>query len=355
MFDLINEKNYSDVCNIVLLVITMLTYLHCSMFSIDHKKNLNYLKNMRWILFLFMLFYMGFRPIIEEGDTATYCAQFRAAQEGEFSNKDILFSLLVYAIAQVSTQTVFFFACTVIYIVPLLLASKKWSGEYALYLFLGFILTFSFWAYGTNTIRSGMAGSIFILALATDRKLIKYALFLGAIGFHQSLLLPVLGYFVVMKNFKTSFFIKVWLAAIGLAITLGGVLNNFLLNIGFLEDRLDPYMLEASDSFVEGYEMGFRWDFLTYSAIPVLYALFMIYKKNFNDSFYKQILALYLLMNSFWILIIRVPYSDRFAYLSWLLIPLLIVYPLLKEDTSRKNIVVGNVLLCMYLVMILIS
>lgn len=78
----------------------------------------------------------------------------------------------------------------------------------------------------------------------------------------------------------------------------------------------------------------------------MLVGWYYIYRKKFNDRFYTLIYNSYLLTNIFWILVIRANFSDRFAYLSWFLIPFLLVYPLLKQKLDLKEgIWLGTILL----------
>src|SRR5690606_344375 len=82
---------------------------------------------------------------------------------------------------------------------------------------------------------------------------------------------------------------------------------------------------------------GFRWDFLLYSAVPVFTGWYYIYKKKYYDRHYNLLYATYLIANSFWILVIKANYSNRFAYLSWFMMGLVIVYPLLKKYIVSKQ------------------
>ncbi|HMQ45454.1 MAG TPA: EpsG family protein, partial [Mariniflexile sp.] len=54
----------------------------------------------------------------------------------------------------------------------------------------------------------------------------------------------------------------------------------------------------------------------------------------------------YLICNGFWILVIKANYSNRFAYLSWFMMALVIVYPFLKQTFFKyQYIILGNVIL----------
>ena len=54
----------------------------------------------------------------------------------------------------------------------------------------------------------------------------------------------------------------------------------------------------------------YRWDFLLYSAVPIYVGYFFCIKKRFNDTFYTLLLNIYIICNSFWVLVIRAPYTN---------------------------------------------
>ena len=75
--------------------------------------------------------------------------------------------------------------------------------------------------------------------------------------------------------------------------------------------------------------------------MPIIMAWFVTMKRNFQDKTYHIIATTYILANAFWVMVIRSEQSNRFAYLSWFLYPLVIAYPLLRmniwEDQDRKT------------------
>ena len=82
---------------------------------------------------------------------------------------------------------------------------------------------------------------------------------------------------------------------------------------------------------------GFRWDFLLYSFMPILLGWYVIFKKKVINSTYQLLLGTYIFANAFWIMVIRAEFSNRFAYLSWFLYPIVLAYPLLKFKLWPKT------------------
>lgn len=77
---------------------------------------------------------------------------------------------------------------------------------------------------------------------------------------------------------------------------------------------------------------GFRWDFLLYSMMPIVLGYYVVIKRGIQDRTYTILLNTYTLANAFWVMVIRANYSNRFAYLSWFMYPIVLAYPLLRLD-----------------------
>src|SRR5690606_2663239 len=90
---------------------------------------------------------------------------------------------------------------------------------------------------------------------------------------------------------------------------------------------------------------GFRWDFVLYGALPIAVGAFFIYGKKRFDAFYLKLFCTYVITNAVWLLLITLPFSNRFAYLSWGIMGLVIAYPLIKWKVFKQQQVVFAVLL----------
>ena len=62
--------------------------------------------------------------------------------------------------------------------------------------------------------------------------------------------------------------------------------------------------------------------------MPIALGYYSIVKKRITDNWYSVLLSTYCFANAFWVIFIRAAFSNRFAYLSWFLYPVLIAYPL---------------------------
>lgn len=246
------------------------------------------------------------------------------------TQKDYGFALFVYVCKTVMNVESFFIVCATLYISPLFLASKRLSSVYAFYFMLFCVTSMSFFAYGTNGIRNGIATSFILLAFTYRRNMIKKILFfIIAISFHASVILPIFSYIVALYYKQTKVYFFIWLGSIMISLSINPFIKKIAMKFDFISERGSGYFTEVAS--IDKFSMtGFRWDFLLYSSIPILLGCHFVLKKKFSDNLYILLLNTYIIANTFWILIIDVPFSNRFAYLSWFLMPILIIYPFLK-------------------------
>lgn len=233
----------------------------------------------------------------------------------------------------------FFFINDIIYVGAFLFfASRIFRREYAFYYFLIAVISLGFFSGGTNIMRSGMATAIFFVGLSRfpDKKFFVIFSLLAA-SIHFSITLTICS--IVAGYYYPKVKVYGWIWGIALLLSIANVLGGFVDYFSGLMDsagdRLRAYV--DDDSSGQGlYAAGFRIDFLVYSVVPFAFAYYYKVKKHFEDKFYDTILSAYTLSNAFWLTVIRMPFTDRIALLSWILIPLLTAYPILTS--KAKNI-----------------
>jgi hypothetical protein len=274
-------------------------------------------------------------------DMGVYNITFEKYQTGEpiYQEKDIFFEYFIYYSAQIMSAQMFFFICACLYVLPLFFASKKIFEGYWVYCFLMLVISLSFWAYGVNGIRNGIATSFFLYGLSQDKKNVSIIFIVLAVLIHKSLLLPSMAFFVVSLYNKPAAYLKFWFFTIVLSFFLGDFFTKLFLGLGLVEEhRISGYLGEISDDLnASDLKIGFRWDFLLYSAVGVFSGWYFIFKKKFEDIYYYKIFNIYLFSNAIWVLVIKANFSNRFAYLSWFMLGLVIVYPLLKMKFFDKQ------------------
>lgn len=329
MNTLIPLEYYSFVYFNVLFLVVILLFLQSLKSDFSTKPIFGF------IVFLFVLLYIGLRPIsFVFNDMGVYNLTFEKYQEGEpiFSEKDIFFEYFIFYSSKIMSAQMFFFVCACLYVIPVYLASKKIFKEYWEYCFLMLVISLSFWAYGVNGIRNGIATSFFLYGISNEKKAVSILFVVLSFFIHKSLVLPCFAFFAVTFYNKPETYLKFWILSIPASVFLGDFFTNFFLGLGLVEnERISGYLGELSDDLnASDLKIGFRWDFLLYSATGVFAGWYFIVKKKFEDEFYIKIFNVYLFSNAIWILVIKANFSNRFAYLSWFMLGLLIIYPFLK-------------------------
>jgi hypothetical protein len=172
-----------------------------------------------------------------------------------------------------------------------------------------------------------------LVCLYNKRFLWVALLSIAGMGFHMSAALPIAAMSFTYFVRKPKFMIITWLAAIAVSLAFGSYFEALLVAMNF-DDRLATNLQGDEWGVVEH---RFRWDFLLYSAMPILLAYYTIFKRKlFNDT-YLLLLGTYIYANSVWVLAIRALFSNRIANLSWFLYPILLAYPLLNFPVFKKN------------------
>ena len=355
MLTFIPIQYYITIYNIILLIFAIAVFANSNQLVLEDSHNLDRKKSLGVFVCFFIIIYIGLRPVnFRFGDMVIYDILFKSYINGEVPTykKDILFDFVMYNFSKFKSSILFFFFCCLVYVLPLYFACKKIFKDYWFYAFFMLVISFSFWSYGTNGIRNGMATSLFILGLSKKNFAPKIMILLLAVLLHKSLILPFLAYLITLYYNKPRILLFLWFTAIPVSFILGGFFTNLFLNLGLVEeDRLTGYFSEFNQA-AEGvvFKVGFRWDFLLYSASGVYAGWYFIFKRNFVDVFYSQLFNIYLIVNAFWVLVIRANFSNRFAYLSWFLLGILIIYPLLKSRFfSNQHQVIGRIIMIYFI------
>jgi hypothetical protein len=402
-------------------------------------KNLNQFNQVAMIVMgVGLVLFMGFRPVsgvfIDMPNYAKAYERVRSGGDGNFPDR--LFNGVMQLCAPILPTGGFFFVCALIYIAPLAVAFRRVHLAWAFPVFLSCLTAFSFWGYGVNGIRNGMATSVLILAFAFhDKPVVMFPLMAAAWGLHGTSLLPASAFLIVRYVRRTELWLAFWIVCVTVSLLAG--------NIGEL--LLSHYNPFAWDNRVETYVLGsegssFRADFLAYSIIPILVTLLlaapartrlrqavartknrpslhrMRYRSALNakrmgmkrlacmqatigqvdvvpasfpragndrtnsaggawkasrnvggsgthreakqngwntlrwvrllqsDPFYARLVNTYLLANAIWVLLINANFSNRFAYLSWFMMPWILLYPFVPSKNThhpRTDLIAG--------------
>lgn len=288
-----------------------------------------------------MALFLGNRPYTADFvDTLNY-AQWWGLQFWNGFNLDeqnVLFdNLFVWMGSFCPNPTPFFCVIALIYFLSIMVACKKLFEANTTIVILVCMAALSTFSYGTNGIKAGAAASLFLVSLAYRDKLVISLLFLFiSWGFHHSMHLAVGVYVITLFVKDSKWYFYGWLFC--LAMAAGHVSFFQSLFASLSDDSGSAYLSSSSDSDWGG-KSGFRYDFVLYSAMPVLMGYFVIFKYKLKDMLYESMLHYYLATNSIWMLCMYGTFTNRIAYLSWFCLPVLVVYPCFAIPSDEHPLV----------------
>lgn len=360
MFDFIPIQIYSPIFHYTVLLLVVFTSAQCYSGNVLDEKVSRQYRSMGVVLMLLLTLYIGLRPIRGVfGDTVNYASTFQGYMDDgrpfywENLGSEWLFYNALHFFAKFADIHTFFLLCAAVYVVSLWSAMDRIFKNYNFIPFLVLVSMFTFWNYGVNGVRNGMGASLFILAMTYVQRLPVAAVLCAlAVGIHSSVLLMI-GAAVVGWFYKNSYhYLALWGACVLLSLVAGGTIQSYLAGFSMFgeDERLSAYLTgEAQAGEIIQTSMRFRWDFLLYSSMGVIVGWYFIFKQNFRDEYYHWIYNTFLMTNAFWVLIIRASYSNRFAQISWFIMPVVLIYPFLKRrfwpDHEQK---LGGALLLFY-------
>ena len=219
-------------------------------------------------------------------------------------------------------------------IVSTFVAIRKMFPKDTLIALLVVFGSFIYFTTATNGIKAGCAMGLLLCALAFRENLILSLSFLFlSMGFHHSMQMAVAAYVVCCfyKNSKTYFY--VWIAC--LLLSLFHITYFQVLFGGMTDESGALYLLNSMEESGFGGRTGFRIDFVLYSSIPVVIGYYVIFKKKIASYSYRFLLNVYLLTNAVWMLCMYAPYTNRIAEIPWGILPVVTIYPFLRENLGK--------------------
>lgn len=294
-------------------------------------------------LVLFMVLFIGLRPVSGRYfvDMIAYVKFYSLLYEGEqfyfnYELNNLLFdNLLAWWGSERLGYTSFFVCIATIYFGAVYLGIRKLFPNHKFAAYLIFLAAFSTFSYSTNGIKAGAAASLFILAMSYRENLkICIPLVLLSWGFHHSMIMVVVGFVLTLFIKNPKYYFIGWCFC--LLMAAAHVTTFQFLFSGFTTEKGADYLLTEGSQ--HGGKGGFRIDFILYSAMPVLVGWYTLIKKKLQVSeMYQHFLNLYLCLNGVWMLCMYANYTNRIAYLSWFLYPVVLIYPFLNEQWGKTR------------------
>jgi len=317
-----------------------------------------------YFLLLFMICIIGFRDWASPdfGDSIAYGKYFSLANtpKSVWYAKSKFFGYLYFYWHRLGwSPELFFVMSAIFYCAPMYALSKHFSFPANPYIFLLFFAcSFGWYSFGVNGIRNGWAIAMLLwcfLAFYKQKNIITVACAIFAWCIHGSSMIAIGGMLAAFFYRKPDKAFLMWCACVVLSLTFGTVFQEYFATFNFVAQDGEGYLKTQKEfvpTDVEFSHTGFRWDFLLFSFVPILWGLICIKKLSKQgriDLFYKFLLCTYIYANAIWVLAIRANYSNRLAQLSWWMIPIVMAYPFYRMDVfyNRKR-VMSLVLVCYY-------
>lgn len=289
---------------------------------------------------LSMMLFIGLRPVSGVFvDMVNYNASYNALYYGSpfsfsWSLDNFLFdNLFAWMGSMMFDISWFFLIIAAIYFGGIAWASKKMFPNDTLLAFVMYLGAFSTFSYSTNGIKAGAAASIFLVALAyKDNLKVCIPLLWVTLGFHHSMLAPIVAFVIAYFVRKPKWYLYGWLFCLLLAVA--HIVYFLSLFSGFTDEHGAGYLVaDRKDAEVS----GFRPDFILYSAIPIFIGYYLITKRYIQSEYYNFLWCTYTLTNCVFLLCTYGSFINRIAYLSWLMYPFILLYPFVNAYWSNRQ------------------
>lgn len=279
--------------------------------------------------------FIGFRPICREFvDMVDYDRSYSKMLGNyfffDFDTDNIIFdNFFAYLASKNIPVRAFFVIVSLVYYGMIWHACRRFFSENTLLAFIVYLAALSTFTYSTNGIKAGLATSVFLVALSYyDKPLISIPIALLTYGIHHSMILVIVAYIIVLLFKNPKYYFGIWIVSFIIAALHITWFQHYF--AGFTDEHGASYLLSSRNS-------GFRIDFILYSAVPVFIGYFLTFKYKVISRTYNTILNLYLLTNSVWMLCMYSNFTNRIAYLSWFLYPIVLLYPLVNLYWSENQ------------------
>ncbi len=330
----------------IYIIITSIISIYC----FNRRKFTNYQKDIQIenqipsiLLTIFMIIFIGTRPINGRYflDMKSTANEWYLWDQGDvyyyqwgYTNK-IYDNMRSFMSTHGMPVELFFFIIATVYFGCIYFSCRRLFPNDTLFSLLVYLAAFSTFSYATNGIKAGAASAIFLIALAFYEKWrIWLPIILVSWGFHHSMIMVVACFILVYIYCHTKNYFIFWVFAFLIAAAHITVFQKLF--SGMSNDIGSGYLV------LQRHGKGFRLDFIAYSAVPVIIGYYCIFIKKIKSKKYEIILNLYLLTNSIWMLCMYAEFTNRIAYLSWFLHPVVMIYPFINEKIDQHQNQIAN-------------
>lgn len=295
-----------------------------------------------FLIAVLMALFIGLRPqsgqyfFDMDGYYMAYTDMFGEPMEFDWYTTNILFDNLFMFMASKQVPVQFFFLLmAALNFMCSFFACRKLFPNDTFLSFVVFLAAFSTFTYATNGLKAGVAAALFLLAIANRNNiLVAFILVIISYGFHHAMQLPAVAFFIVLIIRNPNIYFVAWAGSLLLSV----------FHVTYFQE-LFAGMTDSQGVRYLNYELNEHWssvirfrpDFVLYSSVPVIIGYRMVNVHKVRSRMYDFILNMYLLTNSVWMLCMYATFTNRIAYLSWLMYPIVLIYPFLEQKWDNNQ------------------
>lgn len=327
--------------NLYLFIVTIMTFFAMSPYN-KWGKLFNAKGVSQFVAFVYLIIiilFIGTRPVSGKyfhdmaGYYASYNNNFGAPFYFDWDTENLIWDNLFSWMASVYIPFwMWLLLVAAAYFGLMFWACKRLYGRDVLLAFVTYLGAFSTFSFGTNGMKAGVAASLFLVAMAYRDKLwISVPIALLTYGMHHSMVMVIAAYFLVLLVKNPKYYFWGWMACVIIAALHITFFQTLF--AGFTDEHGAEYLLATEETTVG--HIGFRPDFILYSAVPVWLGYVMLNKYGFRSFTYSFLLRLYITTNSLWMLCMYASFNNRIAYLSWFMYPVVLLYPFISREKNQ--------------------
>lgn len=256
------------------------------------------------------------------------------------------FALLNWVSALICTDAVFYLTITYCFcLVPLYFAFRERFDRVDASILMMLYLLYPFYLSGLgNVIKQGIASGFMLWGMTClldrdDPREIKGILLISiSVLFHSAFWISVVAivtWFLFYRKKHLNWALGTLLVCILMAATeVNEVVFDFIVprevveQLGFGIYLDSEYRLNGRVILL-GYITGFRLDFAIFTVAPLIVVLYFAFKSGVIVN--NEMVKVYCLLSSSYFLLCYIPYADRLAAFSWVIIPYFIYFSLSKS------------------------
>lgn len=287
-----------------------------------------------WLCFMFSLISSN-QPIIPESDMAGYLNTIQSYKH--LSLEEYLsvlryefgFTLIMYLFSALSSTSAFVFVIPLIQsLVFLLIVNSIFKPKTSILVMYLFVTYFVSYNASINVLRQGIAMPIFVFAyvMYINKRYYWFVLFsLLATLFHNTVLIMFIPILIMHFRINIVTCAIVYLFSMLLSfLNLNEWLIRPLMDLSGVSDSY--FYIVNDDSLYDFYQVGFRFDFLLFTALPL--SLYFLIRKIYGSDYFSnstnQWFSFYIILGTVAQLLTFIPFVDRIYMYSWYLFPILL-------------------------------